>query len=143
MITFLFLRRCAWLAERSFYGVLQQAVGDHFLVFAKVRVADVLSPQKGMQRSDWQRAFNKISAKHFDFVLCTKDTLSVEAAIELDDKSHNKPNRVQRDNFLNQAATTAGLSLIRFPVQASYSVQSIKSEVLTPLGLGSMPKKVQ
>lgn len=57
-------------AERSFYGVLISAVGDSALVFSKVRVADVLKPQKGLDRSNWQRAFNRISSKHFDFVLC-------------------------------------------------------------------------
>jgi len=31
-------------AERSFLGVLKQAVGDHAEVFGKVRVADVLVP---------------------------------------------------------------------------------------------------
>lgn len=34
-------------AERSFLGVLDLAVGDKARVFAKVRVADVLTPQIG------------------------------------------------------------------------------------------------
>ena len=36
-------------AERSFFGVLQQAADDDKLVFAKVRVADVLSPERGLR----------------------------------------------------------------------------------------------
>lgn len=66
-------------AERSFYGVLVQAVGSNGIVFAKVRVADVINPKKGMSRSDWQRAFNQISAKHFDFVVCDPGDLSKAA----------------------------------------------------------------
>ena len=57
-------------AERSFLDVLSQAAGDEWRVFAKVRIADVLTPAKGMSRSRWQSAFNAISAKHFDFLLC-------------------------------------------------------------------------
>jgi hypothetical protein len=53
-------------AERSFFGVLKKAVGDHVEIFAKVRVADVINPQKGLSRSEWQIAFNKIAKKHFD-----------------------------------------------------------------------------
>ncbi len=49
-------------AERSFYGVLVQATGNSGLVFSKVRVADVISPKKGLNRSEWQRAFNAVSA---------------------------------------------------------------------------------
>ena len=39
------------LAERSFLGVLGQAAGDESRVFAKVRIADVLTSAKGTSRS--------------------------------------------------------------------------------------------
>jgi hypothetical protein len=59
-------------AERSFLGVLQQAVGNNATIFGKVRVADVVEPKAGLGRSARQRTFNRISAKHFDFLLCDK-----------------------------------------------------------------------
>ncbi|MDM8516386.1 DUF2726 domain-containing protein [Desulfobacterales bacterium HSG16] len=59
-------------AERSFLGVLNQAVDENTQVFGKVRVADVITPKKGMPRGEWQKSFNKISGKHFDFLLCNK-----------------------------------------------------------------------
>ena len=55
-------------AERSFLGVLNQAVGDQAQIFGKVRVADVITTKKGMTPSERQTAFNKISAKHFDYL---------------------------------------------------------------------------
>lgn len=57
-------------AERSFLGVLEQSISDQYRVLGKVRVADILTPEKGMGRKHWQIAFNKISSKHFDYVLC-------------------------------------------------------------------------
>jgi hypothetical protein len=48
-------------AERSFLGVLEQAVGDKHRVFGKLRVADVVSVKSMSDRRAWQRAFNKIS----------------------------------------------------------------------------------
>ncbi len=95
-------------AERSFLGVLNQAVGDSAHIFGKVRVADVVVPKKGMSRDDRQKAFNKISGKHFDFILCRKNDLSVACAIELDDRSHKAKNRQQRDEFLQGVCKTAG-----------------------------------
>ena len=56
-------------AERSFHGVLEQSLGGSAKVLGKVRVADVITPIKGLSRGEWQKAFNKISANHFDFVL--------------------------------------------------------------------------
>ncbi|MBD2109558.1 DUF2726 domain-containing protein [Nodosilinea sp. FACHB-13] len=87
-------------AETTFYHALQNATQSQYLVFGKVRVADVLKPQTD-NRGDWQRAFNKISAKHFDFVLCDRASLKVLAAVELDDSSHQRVDRVKRDDFLN------------------------------------------
>ena len=100
-------------AERSFYGVLTQAVGDKALIFSKVRVADVLAPQKGLNRSNWQQAFNKISAKHLDFPLCDPQDCAVKLAIELDDASHGSAKRQKRDAFLEQACKSPGLPLLR------------------------------
>lgn len=116
-------------SEIKFYRALKQAVGDQFIIFGKVRVADILIPENGLNKSHWQRAFNKISAKHFDFVLCNLEDLTVEAVIELDDKSHQKSSRIKRDNFLNQAAQSSGLKMLRFVVKPSYSISEIKSKI--------------
>ncbi|MGB7316106.1 MAG: DUF2726 domain-containing protein [Nodosilinea sp.] len=121
-------------AEISFYRALQEATTEQYQVLGKVRVADVLKPQTE-NRGDWQRAFNKISAKHFDFVLCDRDRLKVLAAVELDDSSHQRVDRVKRDDFLNQAVKSAGLPLIRFPVQTAYEQEAIQHHIAQALGL--------
>jgi ssDNA-binding Zn-finger/Zn-ribbon topoisomerase 1 len=116
-------------AERSFFGVLTLIVGDDLQTFAKVRVADVLAPDKGLDKSNWQRAFNKISAKHFDFVLCNKDDLAVVCAIELDDKSHNTKKGKARDLVVNQACESAGLILVRIKVKSAYTVSEVQESL--------------
>lgn len=120
-------------AERSFFGVLNNVVADYLVVFAKVRVADVLAPQKGMTRSNWQRAFNRISSKHFDFVLCEKDDLSIVCAIELNDKSHSNSQRQQRDKFLREICESANLPLIEFTARKSYRTDEMRDALLLHL----------
>nr|WP_242019833.1 DUF2726 domain-containing protein [Nodosilinea sp. FACHB-131] len=122
------------LAETTFYHALQNATQSEYLVFGKVRVADVLKPQTD-NRGDWQRAFNKISAKHFDFVLCDRDRLTVLAAVELDDSSHQRGDRIKRDDFLNQVVKSAGLPLIRFAVQTAYDREAVQRHIAQTLGL--------
>ncbi len=61
-------------AEKAFFTVLFSAIqapafNEKYLLFSKVRIADVLTPRNNLNRQQWQIAFNKISAKHFDFVL--------------------------------------------------------------------------
>lgn len=126
-------------AERSFYGVLLQALeGEASTVFAKVRVADVLKPAKGLRRGAWQSAFNAISSKHFDFIVCSSTYSSVQMAIELDDASHNKPERKQRDAVLAAACESAGLPLLRFQAARGYSVTEVRQQLARVLRLEPM-----
>lgn len=116
-------------AERSFYGVLVQAVGDSGVVFSKVRVADVISPQKGLKRGDWQRAFNAISSKHFDFIVCEPADCAITLAVELDDSSHGSSKARKRDDLLNGACLSAGLPLLRIKAARSYALAEIQRQV--------------
>ena len=116
-------------AERSFYGVLLQVIGDTGIIFAQVRVADVITPIKGLGKSKRQSAFNSISSKHFDFVVCNPNDLSVKFAVELDDASHNSPVRKKRDVFLEGACNAAGLPLLRIKAARNYSVIDIQAQI--------------
>jgi hypothetical protein len=120
-------------AERSFLGVLTLALEENALIFGKVRVADILKPIKGVSRKNWQSLFNKISSKHFDFVICDKNDLSVLCVIELDDKSHNSKSRIKRDEFLQSACESADLALIRVPAQSDYDLEDIRQTLIKHL----------
>ena len=129
-------------AERSFFGVLNQAVGPGFRVFGKVRVGDVLAPEEGLTTSQRARSLNRINRLHFDFVVCAADDLSIVCAVELDDKSHQQAHRQRRDVFLTEACRTAGFTLINFPTQHAYSVPEVAATIarktgVTPGGPGS------
>lgn len=116
-------------AERSFYEVLKLATSPDFKVFSKVRIADILKPTTGISRKNYMRAFNRISSKHFDFVLCKSDDLSIAVVVELDDSSHKKDRAKRRDNFVNRACIDAGLPIARFVAKQSYKVEDIGKEV--------------
>jgi ssDNA-binding Zn-finger/Zn-ribbon topoisomerase 1 len=120
-------------AERCFLGVLHQAVGNNAAIFGKVRVADVVEPKAGLGRSAWQKAFNKISAKHFDFLLCDKEDLSVACAIELDDASHNSKHRQERDEFLKGVCEATGVPLIQIAAKSGHVISEVLA--LLPVNL--------
>ena len=129
-------------AERSFLGVLNSVLKDEASILGKVRVADIITPAKGLPRSHWQRAFNKISSKHIDFVLCNKNDFSILCAIELNDKSHNNHKRKQRDAFLEKACEAASLPLVQFKAQAGYSIDEVKNQ-LAPFIPGMLQGKLE
>jgi ssDNA-binding Zn-finger/Zn-ribbon topoisomerase 1 len=122
-------------AERSFLGVLHQAVGGDATIFGKVRVADVVEPETGLNRSDRQSAFNRISGKHFDFLLCDNEDLSVICAIELDDRSHQSKSRHQRDEFLKGVCEAAGVPLVQVPAMSGYVIDVVKRLIAPHLSI--------
>lgn len=116
-------------AERSFFGVLQQAVASDYQIFSKVRLADIVRPARSPSRSGWQSAFNRISAKHVDFVLCDTSNLRILGVIELDDQSHDRSERGVRDNLVNSALAGAGVPVLRIPAKHSYLPGQLREQV--------------
>ncbi|WP_156821650.1 DUF2726 domain-containing protein, partial [Halomonas smyrnensis] len=49
-------------------------------------------------------------------VLCHREDFEVFCALELDDKTHDRPERLKRDRILNQACRDAGVDLHRMYV---------------------------
>jgi hypothetical protein len=121
-------------AERSFFGVLNQAIGEEYLVFGKVRIADVVEPQRNLDNSVRQKALNRISSKHLDYVLCAKEDLSVACVIELNDQSHQQRKRQERDAFLVGLCQAVSLPLVQVTAQRTYLVSEVRAKVMDALG---------
>ena len=108
--------------EMGFYETLKKVVEDDLIVFSMVRLADIFSIGRG---KGYQAALNRINPRHIDFILCHKDTLRPVVAIELDDKSHERSDRIKRDEFVNQLFESAGLPLLRYPSKSHYTPNDV------------------
>lgn len=99
-------------AELEFYKKLKVlATEKGLVVFAKVRLADLVWIPKNYKL--FKFFFNTIKAKHIDFVLCDAMTLEIKCLVELDDNTHDLPQRKSRDSFVNKVITNAGHAFIR------------------------------
>lgn len=116
-------------AEFAFLKVLDHAVDDGHRVFAKVRLADIVKVKSMPDRSAWARAFNQISAKHVDYVVCDRNSSQILYAVELDDRSHNRRDRRERDEFVNQAFVSAGIPLVHIRTAGTYTVEEVASHL--------------
>lgn len=116
-------------AEQHFLDSLDRANDGRWRIFCQVRVADVISLSPGLSGKAALAARGQINQKHFDFVLCTPGDLTIQAAIELDDRSHQRSDRQKRDKFLDSTAKNVGLPLIRFPVRQSYDHGEIRKRI--------------
>lgn len=114
-------------AELAFFAVLHPIVNASCMISSKVRLADLFEVR---QERGQQAAFNKISSKHIDFVLIESGSSRILCGIELDDSSHKRPDRMDRDDFVNELFATHGMPLLRVPVAWTYNVPGLRSELL-------------
>ncbi len=116
-------------AERSFLGVLEQALDGKYRIFGKVRLGDIVKPAKGLTLSKRTSASNRINQKHVDFVICSTTDLAVFGVVELDDQSHAREDRVKRDDFVDQALSAAKIPIIHFSAKKGYSLQEVRARL--------------
>lgn len=102
-------------------------VDTDYRVFAQLRLSSVAQVDKGLRRDAWLSAFNSISRKHVDFVVCRSDDLAIIVAIELDDESHEKGKRRDRDIVVDKILEAAGIPLMRVKAATSYAPNEIKN----------------
>lgn len=99
--------------EQVLYHRLVSALPDH-IVLAQVQLSRILGVKQGNNFHEWNNRINRMS---LDFVICGKDS-SIIAAIELDDKTHEKASRKEADDKKNKALSSAGVKLVRWQVNA-------------------------
>lgn len=113
-------------AEFSFYKVLSSLVGVRLTIQSKVRLADIFF----VTRPNENVAFrNRIDRKHLDFLVCDSSTMKPIFGIELDDSSHKRNARQERDGFVESIFQVAGLPLLRVPIQREYSTREVAAQI--------------
>lgn len=121
-------------AERSLFGVLCHIVGSTAVVCPKVRVGDLLFV---VDRRANQGHANRIDRKHIDFVICTPDTVAPRVVVELDDASHSRTDRIERDGFVDAAFQAAGLPVVRIQARHQYQRAEIAALILPHLNIST------
>lgn len=99
---------------KNYIGLRSYAAAHDLIICPKIRLADLVEPKKGTTGKEWHKLFNRIKAKHVDFVLCDPD-MRVKLIIELDDSSHDRQDRKERDAFVDAVLTGASYQICHLP----------------------------
>lgn len=117
-------------SERDFFEVLFSIVGNQYHVFPQVHL-DVILNHK-VRGQNWFGAFRHINEKSVDFVICDKAYIKPLLAIELDDRSHEREDRKERDGEVGRILNEASMPLLRFKNER-FDKEEIKRIVLEKL----------
>jgi len=123
-------------AEQRFLPVLEAAVaqisGGQGRVYVQLPYSRILTMRSGLDNSQRTTHRNKIDRKSADFVVVGPGFVP-RIVVELDDRSHDRADRRQRDEFVERALADAGVRLVRVKVRGGYDV----AELAECLGAGN------
>lgn len=111
-------------AEHEFFDVLVDVAGDQYYVFPQIHLATLLDNK--IVGQNWRGAFRHVDEKSVDFVICNKIQIKPFLAIELDDRSHEREDRKERDKEVELILSEAGLPLLRVVDHGNFNKEEIK-----------------
>ena len=126
-------------AELSFFRVLKSELPVEWHLVAKVRLADLFFVKQPHRN---QAARNRIDRKHVDFVICEALVMKPLLGIELDDSSHEREDRVERDALVDQVFQAAGLPLLHVTAARGYQPALLMEAVRGKMGVVAGPPPV-
>lgn len=108
--------------ELKFYRILKQITNKlGYSLFCQVSLYEIV-------KSKNYKDFNKIKSKSIDFVI-TQENCKILLCIELDDPTHEKSKRIERDNFINKLFEDIEIKLLRIPVQSFYNMEELENKI--------------
>ena len=117
------------LNEMKFYNVLLEIAKElDYILFSQVSLYNIVSMKENLDYSTHAKYFNKIASKSIDFVLVDKKC-RIKLCIELDDTTHRKKNRIERDKFINDLFKELEIDLLRYPVYNVYYKDTLKKKI--------------
>jgi len=114
--------------ESDFFKILKQTLSNDYYVFPQIHLTSIL--ENKIVGQSWKGALEHISRKSLDYVICDKIYLSPLLAIELDDNSHSRNDRRDRDREVERILKEAGIPLLRIPYSEKNNRELIREQLL-------------
>ena len=128
-------------SELSFYRVLISSIDGEYLICPKINLADIFFVARPHENRSYR---NRIDRKHVDFLLCNSKSMKPILGIELDDSSHSRRDRQERDEFVDQVFKAAGLPLLHVRAAVGYNPKDLADLVLqATAGVAESRKRVE
>jgi hypothetical protein len=113
--------------EIKFFLVLQKAIPQGCYVLAQVRLANIVKVKYGTP--EFWKHFARIGMKCVDFVIVEYPSIKTLLVVELDDRTHDREDRRERDGFVDDVLYSAGVPILHVPTSFSYNVAVLSQAI--------------
>lgn len=124
-------------SEEDFYRELKVLISEEYVVFPQIVLSNIVKVASG-QKEFWKYQ-NKINKKTIDFVIFKKEHFEPVLAIEYDGKTHQRPERIERDLLVKNILESAGIASVH--IQHSNNLDY--DEIIIKIEKLLLNKKVQ
>lgn len=114
-------------AEHECFESLMVSVGSEYHVFAQVHLPTIVDSK--VRGQNWNAAFRHINQKSVDFVLCDKRYIEPILAIELDDQTHDRQDRKDRDGEVERILKNARVPLLRLQNHGRFDPKELSKRI--------------
>lgn len=97
--------------ENEFFQILFKIIDNKYHIFPQIHLISLLEHKIAGQ--SWKGAKSHIDRLSVDYVICDRRYLSPILAIELDDISHKRGDRIERDLRVERILAEARIPLLR------------------------------
>ena len=120
------------LTENIFYKILLDIAKElDLILYSQVSLYAIIEVKKEKySKKECDELFDDIKAKTIDFVLVDKKTNKIKICLELDDGTHKKWDRIERDKFINKLFKDLEIPLLRYPTYKNYYKATLKKRIL-------------
>jgi len=108
--------------ENNFYQVLLKCIDDNQVIFPQV-------PLHAIVKSKNQSYRNRIDRKRLDFVIFSDKYYTPILVIELDDRSHEQPERRERDILVDKVLFRCNIPILHVKNTNRYETEVLKSQI--------------
>lgn len=117
--------------EHDVFDAIVIAVGDKYHVFPQVKFDKILDWKGNGKNSIY--AMRHINQKSVDFLLCDKTYINPRLAIELDDTTHEREDRKERDEIVEGILSAANFPLLRIHYSDTTNSSTLKEKIIASI----------
>ena len=105
---------------------IKEKYNINLTIFTQVALNRIIDVNNERHKND---LFEKISRKSIDFVLYNEKINKIFCCIELDDKTHNEPKRIKRDNLIDKIFKN-NIKLIHIKTAQYYNLEEVINKII-------------
>ena len=129
------------IPERKFFEELQNIISDNHVVFPQVLLSSIVKVISS--RKDFWKYYNKINRKTIDYVIFEKPYFMPVLAIEYDGRTHDRDDRQERDDFVDNVLNSAGIKSFHIKHQKNINFEEVKNKAVEMAKAGKSLKSIQ